>query len=283
MYERFFGLAERPFSISPDPRFFYLSSQHKEALAKCQYAIEQRMGLAVIYGDVGTGKTTIARRLFQAFSDNKKYRTAMLVNPNLRTENSFLREIMKEFGVTTKKAFIDSRALFQQFLIDQYEAGQTVVLMLDEAQGIRGPNFELIRSLLNFETDRQKLINIVLLGQNQLAPMLDDRPELKTRVTIFGALTSLSREDTEGMIRYRYRAAGGEEPPINRDAIDAVFRHSRGLPRVICTLLDNALVKAFALGRHEVDEKLLTAVAKEMRYSVDANAEAVAEQGGQRA
>src|SRR3972149_1843560 len=113
MYESFFGLQERPFSISPDPRFFFLSSQHKEALAKCQYAVQERMGLAVIYGDIGTGKTTIARRLFQVFSENPAYRTAMIISPNLKTENALLREIMKEFAVPTKRAFADSRTAFQ--------------------------------------------------------------------------------------------------------------------------------------------------------------------------
>src|SRR5437870_996344 len=137
MYESFFGLHEAPFSISPDPRFFFLSSQHKEALAKCQYAVQERMGLAVIYGDVGTGKTTIARRLFQTFSDKTDYKTAMIISPGLRTENALMREVMKEFGVATKRSFADSRAAFQAFLTQQFAEGKTVVLMIDEAQTIR--------------------------------------------------------------------------------------------------------------------------------------------------
>ena len=169
MYESFFGLQEGPFSISPDPRFFFLSSQHKEALAKCKYAVQQRMGLAVIYGDVGTGKTTVARRLFQAFNEDPTHQTAMIISPGLKTENALLREIMKEFGVPTKKAFADSRAMFRAFLVDQYKNGKTVVLMIDEAQTIRSANFELIRTLLNFETDRQKLLIIILRGQTALA------------------------------------------------------------------------------------------------------------------
>jgi general secretion pathway protein A len=265
MYESFFGLEERPFSISPDPRFFFLSSQHKEALAKCQYAVQERMGLAVIYGDIGTGKTTIARRLFQIFSDNPDYSTAMLVSPSLKTENALLREIMKEFGVPTQRSFADSRSAFQAFLTQQFKQNRTVVLMLDEAQGIRSANFELIRALLNFETDRQKLLNIILLGQNELARKLDARPELKSRVTIFGALTSLSRDDTERMIRFRYQVSGGETLPFERDAIDAIFRYSKGLPRMICTLCNTALTKAFVQSRRRVDAHLMQEAAEELR------------------
>jgi general secretion pathway protein A len=265
MYDSFFGLQEGPFSISPDPRFFFLSSQHKEALAKCQYAVQQRMGLAVIYGDVGTGKTTIARRMFQTFSDNPNYRTAMIISPSLKTENAFLREVMKEFGVATKRAFADSLNLFRAFLAEQFKAGRTVILLIDEAQGIRGPNFELIRGLLNYETDQQKLLNVVLFGQNELARKLDARPELKTRVTIFGALTSLSRQDTESMIEFRYRVAGGKQLPFTKTAVDAIFRYSTGLPRVICTVCNTALTKAFAEKTREVDEDLVLAAAQELR------------------
>lgn len=265
MYESFFGLQERPFSISPDPRFFFLSSQHKEALAKCQYAVQERMGLTVVYGDVGTGKTTIARRLFQTFTDNPSNRTAMIISPRLKTENAFLREIMKEFGVATKQSFADSLDLFRAFLAGEFKAGRTVILLIDEAQGIRNVNFELIRSLLNYETDSQKLLNVILFGQNELATKLDARPELKSRVTIFGALTSLSRDDTESMIRFRYRVSGGEDPPFTKAAYDAVYRYSIGLPRMICTICNTALTKAFAKEAKTVEEPLVKAAAEELR------------------
>jgi general secretion pathway protein A len=269
MYESFFGLQEAPFSISPDPRFFFLSSQHKEALAKCQYAVRQRMGLAVIYGDVGTGKTTIARRLFQGFSDMADYKTAMIISPSLRTENALIREIMKEFGVQTKRSFADSRAAFRAFLLQQFADKKTVVLMIDEAQTIKNPNFELIRALLNFETDQQKLLNIILLGQSELARKLDGRPELKSRVTIFGALSSLSREDTEKMVRFRFQVAGGTDLPFTEGALDAVLRYTRGLPRMICTLTNTALTKAFMKKLRRVDEHVIEDAARELRMLVD--------------
>ncbi len=269
MYESFFGLQEAPFSISPDPRFFFLSSQHKEALAKCQYAVRQRMGLAVIYGDVGTGKTTVARRLFQAFSDLADYKTAMIISPSLRTENALLREVMKEFGVQTKRSFADSRSAFQAFLAEQFGEKKTVVLMIDEAQTIKNPNFELIRALLNFETDQQKLLNIILLGQTELARKLDGRPELKSRVTIFGALSSLSRDDTEKMIRFRFQVAGGTQLPFTDAALDRIFRYSRGLPRMICTLCNTALTKAFTRKLRRVDEGMIEGAAEELRMIVE--------------
>ena len=268
MYESFFGLDEAPFSISPDPRFFFLSSQHKEAIAKCEYAVKQRMGLAVIYGDVGTGKTTIARRLFQTFSYMDDCTTAMIISPGLRTENALLREIMKEFGVQTQRSFADSRSAFQAFLSQQFADNKTVILMIDEAQTIKNRNFELIRALLNFETDQQKLLNVILLGQTELARKLDARPELKSRVAIFGALTSLSRDDTARMVRYRYEIAGGDDFPFDAQAIDAIQRYSRGLPRMICTLCNTALTRAFVQNFPEVDELLVNEAAEELRMTI---------------
>jgi general secretion pathway protein A len=165
MYEAYFNLKERPFSISPDPRFFYLTSQHKEALTNCQYMITNRVGPVYVHGDVGTGKTTIARRLYQQLLDDPTYILAMIISPNLKSSNALLRLIMKEFNVKTDKKYENSLTLFGEFLQDSAGKGKVPVLFIDEAQLLKPDMLELVRFLLNFETNTQKLLQIVLFGQ----------------------------------------------------------------------------------------------------------------------
>src|SRR5215212_8151659 len=178
MYESFFGLQERPFSISPDPRFFYLTTQHKEALTNCHYMITHRIGPVYVHGDVGTGKTTIARRLYQQLTDDPKYIVAMIVSPNLKSANALLRLIMKEFNVKTDKKYEGSLTLIGAFLQDSAAKGKVPVLFIDEAQLLKPDMLELVRFLLNFETDTQKILQIVLFGQNELATNLQSKKEL---------------------------------------------------------------------------------------------------------
>ena len=146
MYLQHFNLAEKPFSTSPDPRFFYLSSQHREALAKTEYAVVEKLGLAVVYGDIGMGKTTVARRLLQKFRDEYHFNAVMLTHPAYPTENQLLRAICQEFRIgRTAKAKLDLLNLFQGYLLEQYTQGKTPVLIIDEAQTMRPPLLELLR------------------------------------------------------------------------------------------------------------------------------------------
>src|SRR3954471_555919 len=168
MYEAYFNLKERPFSISPDPRFFYLTTQHKEALTNCQYMITNRIGPVYVHGDVGTGKTTIARRLYQQLIDDPHYQVAMIISPNLKSANALLRLIMQEFQVKTEKKYEDSLRNFGAFLQQKASEDSVPVLFIDEAQLLKADMLELIRFLLNFETNTQKLLQIVLFGQNEL-------------------------------------------------------------------------------------------------------------------
>lgn len=271
MYEEFFNLNERPFSISPDPRFFYLTSQHKEALTNCQYMVTNRIGPVYVHGDVGTGKTTIARRLYQQLVDDPKYVVAMIISPNLKSANALLRLIMQEFKVKTEKKYEDSLRNFGEFLQKSATDGKVPVLFIDEAQLLKPDMLELIRFLLNFETNTQKLLQVVLFGQNELATNLESKKELKSRM-YRSALASLTRTDMEKMIEFRYQIAGGKKHPFTLEALDVLFKSSLGLPREVCKLCDMALLRAFANEVKEVDAKIIRETAQQLAIKEEENA-----------
>jgi general secretion pathway protein A len=263
MYEAYFKLKERPFSISPDPRFFYLTSQHREALTNCQYMITNRVGPVYVHGDVGTGKTTIARRLYQQLLDDPTYIVAMIIAPNLKSSNALLLLIMKEFNVKTDKKYENSLTLFGEFLQDSAVQGKVPVLFIDEAQLLKPDMLELVRFLLNFETNTQKLLQIVLFGQNELATHLESKKELKSRM-YRSALASLNRNDMENMIQFRFQVAGGEKHPFTPDGLDELYKFTLGLPREICKVTDMALLRAMVNQTHEINAALVRQTAEQL-------------------
>jgi general secretion pathway protein A len=265
MYEAFFNLNERPFSISPDPRFFYLSAQHKEALMNCQYMIQGRIGPVYVHGDVGTGKTTIARRLYQKFSDDPKYQVAMIISPNLKSANALLRLIMAEFKVKTEKKYEDSLKSFGNHLNTANDNGLVPLLFIDEAQLLRPDMLELLRFLLNYENSQFKYLQVILFGQNELAVNLESKKELKTRM-YRNALASLTRDDMENMIKFRYELAGGKSDtfPFTKDALDRLFRLSLGLPRLVCQICDMALLRAYSEETKTIDETIIKKTADQL-------------------
>ena len=263
MYEAFFGLKERPFRISPDPRFLFLAPQHQEVLSKCQYMIGNKVGPVYVFGPIGSGKTSIARRIYQEISDGPDYRVAMLFSPNLKSPNAFLRTIMDEFGVKTERAYDRSLSNFSNFLIQEFEAGRTPVLLIDEAQHLRRNILELIKFLLNYETNTQKLLQILLFGQNELATNIAKYPELQSRM-FPSALAALSAEDMAEMIAWRFRTAGGRRHPFTPRAVAEIFRYSVGLPREICRICDMALLAAFNRKAPRIDHHVIGQVADEL-------------------
>src|SRR5918912_1660954 len=268
MYETYFSLKERPFSISPDPRFIYLTSQHQEALEKVQYSISQRMGVSTIYGDIGAGKTSLARRLWVLYADNPKYNFAMIVHPNFPSTFQFVKEIRREFGLDKPpRSLSDSLDEFQDYLLESHAKGKTNILIIDEAQNLKPSNYETIRQLLNFETNTEKLLQIALFGQNELASRIDKQPELKDRITIFGALTPLTFDDAAALIDFRWKVAGGGKHPFEPEAIETIFKYSKGLPRKISKLCDNALIRALSNDLKTVNKELIDQVAQEVRLT----------------
>jgi general secretion pathway protein A len=250
------GLTEAPFSLSPDPRYFYVSLQHKATLAKATYATEQRQGLSVIFGDVGVGKTTIARRLYQIYRDRADYHTAYIPTPLFPSDFQFLKSICAEFL---------QLAAFEEFLIKAFKGDKNVLLIIDEAQGLIGPQFELIRQLLNFETNTQKLIQIVLIGQNELRNKLRLKRALASRVATRSTLEPLHFEDTRSMINYRVMVAGRQESLFTEAALIRIYNYSRGMPRDICVIGLNIMPIAVLNKASIVDEPLVEQVIEELR------------------
>ena len=265
MYLEHFQIVEKPFATSPDPRFFYLSPQHREAIAKAEYAVTEKLGLSAIYGDVGMGKTTGSRLLLQRFRDDHHFNAVILTHPAYPTENQFLRAICQEFRIgRSAKAKLDLLTLFQSYLIEQWKQGQTPALIIDEAQTLKPPLLELLRQLLNFETNTEKLLQVVLFGQNELRDRLDRKRNLKSRVAMWGTLSPLTLPDMETMLRFRIKVAGGEGLPFSPSALQAVYRYSRGVPRTACIMCDNAMLTAFLRGEPEVSKESVDSVHREM-------------------
>ncbi len=253
MYEAYFDLREKPFAMTPDPRFLFLSRTHEEALAHLRYGLEQRVGFIAITGEVGTGKTTLLRTLFDAL-DDQRYRLALIFNPCL-SPSGLLQAITKEFGLRTQRRTVS--ALVEDlngFLLDENRAGRTPVLVIDEAQNLDPEVLEQVRLLSNLETERDKLIQIVLVGQPELDQLLErhELRQLAQRIVVKSRLQPLNRAESEAYVESRLRVAGAPRSLFDPAALAAVYRYTGGFPRLINILCDRSLLVAFAQGQAQV-------------------------------
>jgi general secretion pathway protein A len=249
VYEEFFGFREAPFNLTPDPRFLFFSDRHREAFNHILFGIQERKGFIQLTGEVGAGKTTVCRALFKGLGDG--YRTALILNPTL-TSAQLLRTITTELGLAAPD--LDRVTLLETlngFLLAQAEAGRDVVLLIDEAQDLSDELLEEVRLLSNLETERRKLLQIVLVGQPELRDKLNRQGlrQLRQRITVRFHLTPLSREETERYIAHRLQVAGGNGRPLFSPwAIRAIHRYSGGVPRLINAVCDKALLYGFVNG-----------------------------------
>ena len=252
MYRAYFNLQENPFTTSPDPRLFYLAPSHAESMAKCEYAIRNMSGLAVVYGDVGTGKTTILNKLRERFSD-KQFTIAVMNNPNQTSDTALLKAIAAECGLKpprTKQGAFDQ---LQAFLAHEVTDGRTPLLLLDEAQDLRNSiradrdMLGMIKALTNLMLQNERLLQIILFGQLELIPLLKKRRELMSRVAQFGVLSPLTKEDAVAMMEHRWVAAGGHLPlPFTSEALEHIYQAAKGLPRDVIKVSNSALTHAYA-------------------------------------
>jgi general secretion pathway protein A len=265
MYTEFYGLKAKPFSLTPDPRFLFLSESHREALAHLLYGIEQGEGFIAITGEVGTGKTTLFRSLLQQLGPNTE--VAFVFNPILSGEE-LLRTVSIEFGLITQGySRADLNDQLNQFLLQTSREGRRALLVVDEAQNLDPATLEEIRLLSNLETSSSKLIQIVLLGQPELDELLDSRElrQLRQRITVRWSLSPLNTAETREYVRHRLRVAAGRECNLFTDkALREVQRRARGIPRLINVLCDRAMLVGYAAGVPMMGPDAISRAAREI-------------------
>ena len=226
---KYFHLAENPFSTSPNPRFFYLSDSHRSVLAKLDYVVEFRQGLAATFGDIGMGKTILARVVMERLSEQNK--VFFVNNPNYKSEMHMCKALSEEMGIGPKRSQHLQMTAIKVMLISMYQEGTRPVLILDEAQQLVGPHFEILREINNFETADEKLLQILLFGQMELRNKLRIKKALLSRIIVTSTLEPLSPAELEDMIQFRVRVAGGNENLFPTETINKVYDASRGVPR----------------------------------------------------
>ena len=268
MYLGYYGLHEPPFSITPDPRFVHLSERHRDALAHLLFGIDKGGGggFVQLTGEVGTGKTTLSRLLLEQLPENA--RIALVLNPR-QNAIELLETICEELRIDitgkrgSAKALVDA---LNVYLLDAYAKGLRVVLLIDEAQNLPADALEQVRLLTNLETDTQKLLQILLLGQPELREMVA-RPELRQlaqRITARYHLTPLDAKDTAAYLRHRWRVAGGTRFPFDAGAVQRLHARAGGVPRLVNVIAERALLAGYARDATSIDAKLVDAAAKEV-------------------
>jgi general secretion pathway protein A len=270
MYKQFFGLTKNPFEISPDPFFYHATPRHNEALANLHYGVGRRKGFIVITGEVGTGKTLLVRCLLAELRKNN-IAFGYVFNPLLST-TEFFQYIMADLGLQySGRSKTEMLLDLNRFLIQRHARGLITALVVDEAQALRPELLEEIRLLTNLETSQQKLLQIVLMGQPELEGVLDSPGlrQLKQRVSLRCQLLPLDEEQTRGYVLSRLERAGAQpEPPIfEPEALAKVSEYSRGIPRIINNLCENAMVNAFAREQRTVTADMITEVAADFRLT----------------
>jgi general secretion pathway protein A len=267
MYTSFFGLQEKPFAITPDPRYLYLSERHAEALAHLLYGINEAGGFIQLTGEVGTGKTTVIRSLLEQLPGHAD--VALILNPRV-TPAEFLLTICEELHVPVPEAGRGSTKtlmdLLGRHLLDTHARGRRVVLIVDEAQNLSTQTLEQVRLLTNLETATTKLLQIILIGQPELRELLDqpDLRQLAQRITGRYHLNPLSSEESAGYVKHRMRVAGATAEVFTPSALREVHRLSGGIPRVINVICDRALLGAFTQEEHRAGAALVRQAASEV-------------------
>jgi general secretion pathway protein A len=268
MYEQFYNVRTNPFALTPDPEYLFLSDEQREAIASLMYAVLARRGFSVLIGDAGTGKTTLLRALMRSIPENRAV-FSVVVNPTL-SPAEFLRTCVADFGIDTGECAKDILLTkLHRFLVEVHKNKKVAVLVVDEAQRLSPELLEEVRLLTNFETDKEKLIQVILAGQNELADILDryDLRQLKQRVSTRLHIRPLSADAIASYIRYRWSRCSSTPPPFDGEAMAVIQDVSAGIPRLINSICENSLILGFAQGQRTIDATIIGAVAADLHLT----------------
>ena len=276
LYQTHFSLCQAPFNITPDPSFLYLSASHREGLAQLSYGIRARKGFVVLTGEVGTGKTTLIHALLNDL--NGSAQTALIFS-TIVSPADLLRSVCEEFGLVEPKRPLgeihDYLVSLNEFLLESYRKGENCALIIDESQNLSAEVLESIRLLSNFETSKDKLLQILLVGQPELAVRLNspELRQLKQRVMLRHHLRALSLQECCEYVSNRLKVAGGGDRTIfTPNALESIHSYSAGIPRIVNVLCDNALLTGYALGRKDVDTGIIREVAEDLSITTSLEA-----------
>lgn len=265
MYCHFYNLKERPFNVTSDPNFFYLSRKHKDAFSHLMYGVSQRKGILVLTGEIGTGKTTLCRYFLNQLGS--KVKTALILNPHF-SDIQLIEAIVRDFGISSKaKNRLSLISDLNRFLIKESELGNNVMLIIDEAQNLKPQTLEQIRLLSNLETEKDKLLQILLVGQPELNARLAlyELRQLQQRVMVRYHITSLEKDEIRDYINFRLDIAGAQgKIRFTDEAIGMIFNFSSGTPRVINIICDRSLLAGFVAETNTIDLNIMNKCLNEL-------------------
>jgi type II secretory pathway predicted ATPase ExeA len=273
---QFFGLKSNVFAPSPNPRFLHLTDQTNACIFKCKFVIEERQGISLIVGKIGYGKTSVLRELVNSYIDDGSYKIAMLPNGSFPSEMQLAKAISSELGLPSRRSLVAQTQEIRNFAFQVYGEGGNVLLIIDEAQELKGAQFDFLRELLNFESNEAKTIQIIVAGQPEIETKLATKPALVSRIILTNYLDTFTYEDMAAALEHRVKLAGGSMNILSDDALKALYVASRGVPREIMKIANASLLLAAVNRINPITDEIIKLAVENILRSDQADVEQAA-------